>query len=437
MPPMDPSAPDNPARQNPTTAQQHHLWFPYAQMKRMRTPYKVVGASGVRIHLADGTQLIDAVSSWWAVIHGYDHPDILKAAHQQLDTLPHVMLGGLTHEPATQLAEALAKRTPGDLDHVFFADSGSVAVEVALKIAIQFHRNHGHPQRHKFVALRKAYHGDTTGAMAVSDPQDSMHHLFAPILQQHHFAPAPRGGFDADQQTVADDLADLEALLRHHQHELAAMICEPILQAAGGFNIYSPAYLQGARELCDRFGVLLIFDEVATGLGRTGTLFAAQLANVTPDLMVLGKALTAGYTGHAAVIARRHVFDAFWSDDPDHALMHGPTFMANPTACAIALAGLNVFERDRYPDRIAHIEEQLQERILPLEGPQIADTRVIGATAVVEVHDRSDLEGLQAYAAARGVWLRPFGRYAYTMPPYVITDDDLSAILDVFESWFG
>ncbi|WP_428387965.1 adenosylmethionine--8-amino-7-oxononanoate transaminase [Mucisphaera sp.] len=413
------------------------LWFPYAQMKRMRPPYEVVSASGVSLRLKDGSELIDAVSSWWAVVHGYDHPEILTAAQAQLDRLPHAMLGGLVHEPAQRLAEALAGVTPGDLRHVFFADSGSVGVEVALKMATQYQRNLGRPGRHKMVAVRGGYHGDTTGAMAVSDPEDSMHHLFSPILIQHHFAPQPRGGFDADASEVAEALGGLEALLSEHHREIAGMICEPILQAAGGFNIYSPAYLKGARELCDRYGVLLIFDEVATGLGRTGRRFAADHAGVTPDIMVLGKALTAGYTGHAAVVTRPGVFEAFYSDDPEHALMHGPTFMGNPTACAIALAGLEVFERDDYLGRIARMEEMLQERLLGLGGSRVRDTRVIGATGVVETHRVEDLEGLQAYAAARGVWLRPFGRYAYTMPAYVMDDESLSRILDVFEGWFA
>ncbi|QDU72983.1 Adenosylmethionine-8-amino-7-oxononanoate aminotransferase [Mucisphaera calidilacus] len=411
--------------------------MPYAQMKLARVPYRVRSASGCVLELEDGTRLIDGLSSWWAVVHGYDHPEILRAAHEQVDRLPHVMLGGLSHEPAQRLAEKLAAITPGDLRHTFFADSGSVAVEVALKIATQYHRNLGHPQRHKMVALRLGYHGDTTGAMAVSDPEDSMHHLFAPILMRHHFAPSPRGGFDAEPEVVQKDLEALERLIREHESELAGMICEPILQAAGGFNMYSPSYLRGARRLCDAYGLLLIFDEIATGLGRTGRMFAADHAGVVPDVMTLGKALTAGYTGHAAVVTRPGVFDAFYSDNPEHALMHGPTFMGNPTACAVALAGLEVFEREGYLDRIAQIEEQLQERLLPLTGPAIASTRVLGATGVVEVFDPEAIKGLQAYAAARGVWLRPFGTYAYTMPPYVITDEQLSMVLDVFEGWFG
>ncbi|MCC6581237.1 MAG: adenosylmethionine--8-amino-7-oxononanoate transaminase [Phycisphaeraceae bacterium] len=417
--------------------EQSRLWLPYAQMRTAAPPWKVVRAEGVRLHLDDGRSLIDAVSSWWCAIHGYNHPDITRAVKAQLDQVPHVMLGGLVHEPAIRLAQRLVEITPAPLTHVFFGDSGSVGVEIALKMAIQFWRNQGRTSKTRMMTLLKAYHGDTTGAMAVGDPVEGMHHLFAPLLPRHVFAPSPRGGFDAPDNVVRDDLDQLAHLFAGHHEELAGFIVEPLMQLAGGFNFYSPAYLQGASKLCDQYGVLLIFDEVATGFGRTGSLFAADLAQVCPDILVLGKALTAGYSGHSATLATDRVYDAFLGDDPALAFMHGPTYMGNPTVCAAALAGLDVFFRDDYLARVGRIQTLLRRDLLPLSSPKVRDVRVLGACGVVEVHDPGSLIGLQQFAADRGVWLRPFDRYAYLMPPYVITDDDLRQATAALREWFS
>lgn len=412
------------------------LWYPYAQMKSMAAPYEVESARGVYLHLSDGRRLIDAVSSWWCVIHGYNHPELTKAAKDQYDKMAHVMLGGLTHRPARDLAEKLVEITPEGLNHTFFSDSGSVGVEVSLKMAIQYWSNLGRPEKRKIAALKKAYHGDTTGAMSVCDPVEGMHSLFSPLLPRQYFLEAPRGGFEAEQSAVQKDLDALGQLLEARHNEIAAFIVEPLMQAAGGFNFYSPQYLKGARELCERYGALLIFDEVATGFGRTGAMFAANKAQVTPDIMILGKALTCGYTGHAATLATDKVFDAFLSDDPDKAFMHGPTFMGNPVACAVALKGVEIFEREGYMGKISRIESLLKENLLSVKSPAIADVRVLGATGVIEAKDASALEGAQKFAVERGVWLRPFGNYLYTMPPYIISDDELLKVVQTMREWF-
>lgn len=415
------------------------LWYPYAQMKTMAPPLEVASAHGAVLQLTDGRQLIDSISSWWCVIHGYNHPVINAAITEQLTHMSHVMLGGLTHEPARKLADKLVAITPDGLNHVFFGDSGSVGVEIALKMAIQYHKNLGtsaNQNKTQILALEKAYHGDTIGAMSVCDPVEGMHSLFAGLLPQQRFLPAPIGGFDADEVATLHNLKLLKAMLDEHAHSLAAMIVEPLMQAAGGFNFYSPNYLTQARTLCDEHDVLLIFDEVATGFGRTGTLFAADQTGITPDIMVLGKGLTAGYAGHSAVLATDRVFDAFLGDEEGKSFMHGPTFMGNPMACTIALAGIELFERENRLARIAEIQTILQERILPIAGKDVKDTRVLGATGVVEVHHADALKGLQDFAASRGVWLRPFLTYAYTMPPYVISDGQLYRICDVLEAWF-
>lgn len=412
------------------------LWYPYAQMKTMSPPLEVASASGAVLEIADGRKLIDAISSWWCVVHGYNHPVINAAIEHQLKHMSHVMLGGLTHEPARKLADKLVAITPEGLNHVFFGDSGSVGVEIALKMAIQYHKNHDCHTKTQILALEKAYHGDTIGAMSVCDPVEGMHSLFAGLLPQQHFLPAPIGGFDADEKATQHNLALLDDMLKQHSNTIAAFIVEPLIQAAGGFNFYSPNYLRQAREICDRHNVLLIFDEVATGFGRTGSLFAADQTGITPDIMVLGKALTAGYAGHSAVLATDRVFNAFYSEDPAKCFMHGPTFMGNPMACTIALTSIELLEKENRLERIAEIQTILKDRILPITGSKVKDTRVLGATGVVEVHDAACLKGIQSFAADCGVWLRPFGNYAYTMPPYVITDEQLHQICDVLETWF-
>ena len=417
------------------------LWHPYAQMKAMPPAPKVIGGKGAWLHLENGESLLDATCSWWCMIHGYGHPRLVDALKLQADTLCHVMLGGLTHDPAQQLSDALVRVTPEGLNHVFFSDSGSVGMEVAMKMAVQYQVQCGRPEKHKMLSLMRAYHGDTTGCMAVCDPEEGMHSLFAGFLPRHHFAPAPTAPFDAPREAVEADIAALRSTLEHHHHEIAALLMEPLLQAAGGLNMTSPHYVQAARELCDEFDVLLIFDEVATGFGRTGKLFAAEHAGVTPDIMVLSKGLTGGYLGHAATLATSHVYEAFLSDTPDHAFMHGPTFMGNPLACRVALESLTVFEEEDYLSKIgtlsAILRQELIEDVSLRQDPRIEDIRVLGATAVIEVADAQSLEGVQAFAREHGVWLRPFGRWLYTMPAYVTTPQEMRRIISAMKGWFA
>ncbi|NAW35567.1 adenosylmethionine--8-amino-7-oxononanoate transaminase [Halomonas alimentaria] len=417
------------------------VWHPYAHLKTQRPAPRVVGGEGASFTLEGGETLLDATCSWWCMIHGYRHPRLVRAIQQQANTLCHVMLGGLTHEPADRLARELVRITPAGLDHVFFSDSGSVGMEVAMKMAVQYHQLHGRPGKHRLLSLMKAYHGDTAGCMAVCDPEEGMHSLFAGYLPRHHFAPAPTAPFDAEPDAVEQDLAALRVVLERHHHEIAALLMEPLLQAAGGLNMTSPQYLRGARKLCDEFDVLLVFDEVATGFGRTGRMFAADHADVTPDVMVLSKGLTGGYLGHAATLATGRVHDAFVGDSPLHAFMHGPTFMGNPLACAVALESLAVFEEEDYLGRIAALNEVLHNELLDdtrlAEHPAITDIRVLGATAVIETHDAADLVGVDDWARERGVWLRPIGRWLYTMPAYITSAQEMRRITEVMKGWFG
>ncbi|GEK51571.1 adenosylmethionine--8-amino-7-oxononanoate transaminase [Vreelandella venusta] len=416
------------------------VWHPYAHLKTQAPAPKVVGGSGSHFTLENGERLLDATCSWWCMIHGYSHPRLVAAIREQAGELCHVMLGGLTHDPADQLARELVRITPDGLNHVFYSDSGSVGMEVAMKMALQYQVLIGHPEKCKMLSLMKAYHGDTTGCMAVCDPEEGMHSLFASLLPQHHFAPAPSAPFNATPEQVADDLAALRDVLEKHHHEIAALLMEPLLQAAGGLNMTSPGYLRGARALCDEFGVLLIFDEVATGFGRTGKLFAANHADVTPDIMVLSKGLTGGYLGHAATLANDRVHDAFVGDSANHAFMHGPTFMGNPLACRVALESLRVFEEECYLDKIAALSQQLSRALVDDAAlnahPAVADVRVLGATAVIEAHSAETLKGVGQFARERGVWLRPIGRWLYTMPAYIATDADITQITDVMKAWF-
>ncbi|MBZ5875429.1 adenosylmethionine--8-amino-7-oxononanoate transaminase [Chromohalobacter israelensis] len=416
------------------------VWHPYAHLKTQAPAPKVVGGDGPRFTLDTGESLLDATCSWWCMIHGYRHPRLVRAIQQQADELCHVMLGGLTHAPADRLARELVRVTPAGLNHVFFSDSGSVGMEVAMKMAVQYHYLRGKPAKHRMLTLMKAYHGDTAGCMAVCDPEEGMHSLFAGFLPQHHFAPAPTAGFEAGKDEVQSDLEALRAVLEAHHEEIGALLMEPLLQAAGGLNMTSPHYLRGARELCDEFDVLLVFDEVATGFGRTGRMFAADHADVTPDIMVLSKGLTGGYLGHAATLATDRVHDAFIGDSELHAFMHGPTFMGNPLACRVALESLAVFEEDDYLGRIQALNgvlrEELRDDAALRAHPAVADVRVLGATAVIEVHDAAALAGVADFARERGVWLRPFGRWLYTMPAYVTSTHDLRRISEVMKHWF-
>ncbi|WNK20821.1 adenosylmethionine--8-amino-7-oxononanoate transaminase [Halomonas piscis] len=420
------------------------VWHPYQRLnpRPEQDPAvpRVIGGEGPYFYLEGGERLLDACCSWWCMIHGYRHPRLVRAIAEQADTLSHVMLAGLTHDPAEQLARALVRVTPEGLNHVFFIDSGSVGMEVAMKMALQYHILTGRPEKTRMLALKRGYHGDTSGCMAVCDPESGMHRLFSPLLPRHHFAPAPTAPFDAAPEDVEDDLAGLRAVLEQHHHEIAALLMEPLLQAAGGLNMTSPHYLCGARELCDEFNVLLVFDEVATGFGRTGKMFAANHAEVTPDIMVLSKGLTGGYLGHAATLATDRIHDAFRGESDRHAFMHGPTFMGNPLACRVALESLAVFEEEHYLEKIARLSRVLTRELCEdaelAAHPAVADVRVLGAAAVIEVYEAADLDGLRDFARARGVWLRAFKNYLYTMPAYITTEAEMVTITDVMKAWF-
>ena len=392
------------------------IWYPYAQMKTMPAPYKILDADGVYLYTAD-QKLIDSVSSWWCMIHGYKHPELTAAIQQQAGKFCHVMLGGLTHEPVEQLSQKLQEFLPGDLDYCFFSDSGSVAVEVSLKMALQYNVNKGR-KRPLVLALERAYHGDTFKAMEVGDDED------------YHFA------FDKKEGVVhiPTTIPALEEAFEKYHDRLNCFIVEPLLQGAGGMQMYDISFLQRARELCSQYDVLLIFDEVATGFGRTGHRFVADV--VLPDILVLGKALTGGYIGHAATVANHKVYDAFYSDDDRKALMHGPTFMGNALACAAALKGIEIFEREDYMSKIARIEAISQREMLGFTDPRIKEVRVMGGCTCVEVYDPKDLAGFQEFAYQRGVFSRPFLSYMYSMVPYIIQEDELVKIFDTMKAWF-
>jgi adenosylmethionine-8-amino-7-oxononanoate aminotransferase len=412
------------------------LWLPYTQMKQAGKLPAMVSGKGVMMELADGRSLIDGISSWWAVIHGYNHPSLNAAISQQLEKFAHVMLGGMVHEPAIALAEKLVSITPDGLNHVFFSDSGSIGVEVALKMAIQYWGNKGDRNKNRFVSLVNGYHGDTFKAMEVSDDSDFTR-AFTNVLHRGFTVNPPAGGFDAPAATVQVAIDQLEKIFIAHHHEIAAFILEPIVQCAGGFHIYAPLYLSKARELCNQYGILLIFDEVATGFGRTGKLFAAEHAGVTPDIMVLGKGLTAGYMGHAATVATSEVFDSFLGDNYEKALMHGPTFMANPLACVVALKSIELIEQENYLEKIHHINKIIQQEFATIESPCITGKRVIGALGAIELTGASLLHGFKPYAMENGAWLRPIGNTVYLMPAYIINETDLKKLLGVIRNWIN
>lgn len=410
------------------------LWYPYKQMKHADAIPSLQSAQGVLLHLEDGRSLIDGISSWWAVIHGYNHPALNKALEQQAAKFAHVMLGGLTHLPALALADKLVAITPAGLNYVFFSDSGSIGVEVALKMAIQYWKNEGYGGKHKIISLKNGYHGDTFKAMEVSDDSD-FSHAFEDVLHRGYFLDIPTGGFDADLATVQPAIDALELLLKTHHSNIACFILEPIVQCAGGFNMYSPLFLKAARLLCDTYNVLLIFDEVATGFGRTGKLFAANHAGISPDIMILGKALTAGYMGHAATLANNKVYNAFLGDNYDKALMHGPTFMANALACAVALRSIEIFEEEAYLEKILTIEKVLLEEFSTLSSPHIVQKRVLGAIGAIEMKDEAFVQNFKPFALANGAWLRPIGKVIYLMPAYVISDKNLRSLITVIRKW--
>lgn len=396
------------------------IWYPYQQMKTMPAPYKIVNAEGVYLY-TDDNKMIDSVSSWWSTIHGYKHPALNAAIHKQLDTFAHVMLGGLTHEPAQKLSDKLRDWLPGDLDYCFYSDSGSVAVEVSLKMALQYYVNRGDMKRTKVLSLTHSYHGDTFKAMEVGDDED--YHF---ILEAYGKSPYAIH--------VPTEIPALEAAFEKYHDELNCFIVEPLLQGAGGMRMYDISYLQRARELCDKYDVLLIFDEVATGFGRTGNRFVADL--VLPDILVLGKALTGGYIGHAVTVANHKVYDGFYGDDPNKALMHGPTFMGNALACSVALESIRLFEEEDYMSKIAKIAAIVKREMAGFADPRIKEVRSMGGCVCIEVNDGADLEGFQQFAYERGVFSRPFLNYMYAMVPYIITEEELVKILDTMKAWF-
>jgi adenosylmethionine---8-amino-7-oxononanoate aminotransferase len=405
---------------------QRVVWHPYAAMPATMAPVPVVGASGARLRLADGREAVDGMSSWWAAIHGYRHPVLDDAVRAQLDRVAHVMFGGITHPAAVELAELLVEITPAGLEHVFLCDSGSVSVEVAIKMAIQHWAGRGEAGRHRLLTVRSGYHGDTLGAMSVCDPDTGMHHLFSGILPSQLFAPAPRPAFGEpfEERHVAE-LADL--LARHHD-EVAAVILEPVVQGAGGMRFYAPGYLAAVRALCDRHGTLLIADEIATGFGRTGPLFGCDHAGITPDIMCVGKALTGGYLSMAATLCTPEVADGV-NRAESGALMHGPTFMGNPLAAAVAVASIRLLLDSPWQERVAGIEARLRYGLAPVAGaPGVADVRVLGAIGVIETAEPWPMDAMTRVLLDHGVWLRPFGRLLYTMPPFVASDDDVDRI---------
>lgn len=407
-----------------------HIWLPYTQMKTAFPPLGIESADGVRLKLADGRELVDGIASWWTAAHGYNHPHIIEAITKQAETLPHAMFGGLVTEPAARLSERLARLLPGDLNHVFIAESGSVSVEVAMKMALQYFLNRGELGRTKFLSFKGGYHGDTLTVMSVCDPEEGMHSLFTGAIQDQHVLDLPRN------EGVMESLDDF---LFRRSGEIAAILVEPLVQGAGGMVFHDAETLARLRELADRHGLLLITDEIFTGFGRTGTMFACEQAGIVPDIMTLSKALTGGTMPLSVAVARAHVFDAFWSDDPNAALMHGPTFQGHAIGCAAAIASLDLFETEPRLDQVAAISAQLEAELSPLRGKtNIRDVRVKGAIGVVQLDDIGDVNTLKSAFVERGVWIRPFRDIVYLTPPLVIEPDDLSiltsAIVDVLNS---
>ncbi|MGB3667878.1 MAG: adenosylmethionine--8-amino-7-oxononanoate transaminase [Bermanella sp.] len=415
-----------------STLDQQHVWHPYSSFTSALTPFPVASTSGVRIKLADGRELIDGMASWWSAVHGYGHPKLKQAAHDQIETMSHVMFGGLTHEPAVTLCEKLVKLAPEGLNKVFISDSGSVAVEVAIKMAFQYSLSQGNKQKNKLLTVKNGYHGDTFATMATCDPVNGMHHMFENVLSKHIFAQAPQCLFG--ETFEEHHVADIKQKLESQHHEIAAIILEPIVQGAGGMRFYSPDYLKRIRGLCDQYNILLIADEIATGFGRTGKMFACEHAGISPDILCVGKALTGGFMSLAATLCTDKVAKGI-CDGEAGVFMHGPTFMGNPLACAVANASLDVLMEGHWPKQVANIQTGLEKGLAPARDlPQVKDVRILGAIGVIELHEPVDMPTVQPMFVEAGVWVRPFGRLIYVLPPFIIDDQDLAFLTNAMVS---